>query len=357
MSADEFDVIRTLFAPLATNAAARGLADDAAVLEPSGRLVVTTDAIVESVHFLPDDPIETVAMKALRVNVSDIVAKGARPTAALLTLAWPNDRPAAQLAAFAAGLGRDLEAFNMSLIGGDTTATPGPLTVSITAFGEPLGERIPSRADAKPGEDVWLIGGEIGSSWLGLQLRTGRIALTELQRERDEGEARAAARELAGKVPDYLTLPGQEFDAEAAWLISLSLSPFVRTECAAIIARFAAASMDVSDGLAADAAKLAAASGVAIRIDALAVPLSIPAQRWAETGGDFVSLITGGEDYVCLFTASPEARPAIEAAEGVGALRLARIGRVEQGAGVAIVDAQGAALPIESSGYAHRLGC
>jgi thiamine-monophosphate kinase len=356
MSADEFAVIRDLFAPLATHAGARGLVDDAALLDAHSELVVTTDAIVEGVHFMRDDPIETVAMKALRVNVSDLVAKGARPSAALLTLIWPNGRSAEDIAVFARALGRDLSLFGMQLLGGDTTATPGPLTVSITAFGEPLGARTPSRADAKVGEDLWLIGGEIGSAWLGLQLRTGRIGLDEIQRGRSEAEAQAASRQIADAMPDYLTLPGHAFDAEAAWLMSTYLAPFVRPECAAVVARFAGASMDVSDGLVGDAAKLAEASGVALRIDAPDVPLSIPAQCWVETGGDVTKLLTGGDDYVVLFTAPKAARETLETMEGAGALRLSRIGVVELGEGVRIVDAAGHVLETSQAGYAHRLG-
>jgi thiamine-monophosphate kinase len=356
MSADEFEVIRTLFAPLAKQADARGLVDDAAVLEARGALVVTTDAIVEGVHFLPDDPIETVAMKALRVNVSDIVGKGARPTAALLTLIWPNHRPSDEIAAFAQGLARDLEHFGVALIGGDTTATPGPLTVSVALFGEPCGARTPSRADAKPGEDLWLIGGEIGSAWLGRRLCAGEMKLDELRRGRDEAEARNDSRTLAGRMPDYLTLPGEDFDAEAAWLMSTYLAPFVRPECAPIVARFASASMDVSDGLVIDAGKLAAASGVALRIDSAEIPLSIPAQRWVDAGGELASLLTGGDDYVVLFTAPPDSREALMAADKSMALRLTRIGRVETGAGVAILDAKGEPLRISNVGYAHALG-
>jgi thiamine-monophosphate kinase len=356
MTTDEFEIIRTLFAPLATEAGARGLVDDAAVVQARGDLVVTTDAIVEGVHFRADDPIDTVASKALRVNISDLIGKGAKPTAALLTLIWPQDRPAEDIARFAASLGRELKHFGMSLIGGDTTSTPGPLTVSITAFGEPLGERTPSRADARAGEDVWLVGGEIGSAWLGLQLRTGAIKLQEIQRGRDELAAQMEAEAARPHMPDYLTLPGDEFDAEAAWLISLYLAPFVRLECAPIVAEFARASMDVSDGLVADAQKLAAASGVALRIEANEIPFSIPAQRWFETGGDFRKLVTGGDDYVVLFTAAPESREALLAAEKGAALRLTRIGRVEAGEGVTLVDRQGAAIPIPDAGYSHKLG-
>ncbi|MBN8608191.1 MAG: thiamine-phosphate kinase [Caulobacterales bacterium] len=356
MSADEFALIRDVFAPLATHEGARALRDDAAVLEARGRLVVTTDTIVEGVHFLSGDPIDTIAMKALRVNVSDLVGKGATPVAALLNLTWPKDRPSDEIAKFAAALGRDLQSFGMSLLGGDTTSTPGPLTITITAFGEPLSARTPSRADAKAGDDVWLVGGEIGSAWLGLQLRSGAILLSEIQRERDEAEAERNNRAFAGQMPDYLTLPDAVFDADAAWLMSTYLAPFVRLETASIVARFANASMDVSDGLLADAGKLAAASGVALRIEANDVPLSIPAQRWAQTGGDFRKLVTGGDDYVVLFTASPEMREALHAADPDKSLRLTRIGRAEAGEGVALVDWKGAAIPIPEAGYSHQLG-
>lgn len=353
MSADEFDVIRTLFAPMARDAGARGLQDDAALY---AGYVVTTDSIVEGVHFLPDDPIATVAMKAVRVNVSDLIAKGARPTAALLNLVWPRSRPAEEISGFAAALAGDLEHFGMTLLGGDTTSTDGPLVVSITAFGAPIGDRTPARADARIGEDLWLVGGEIGSAWMGLELRSGRLAMGELRRGRDEDAARAQSREMAPHVPEYLTLSGEAFDAEAAWLMSVYLSPFVRAETAEIIARFARASMDVSDGLVADARKLAAASGVALRIEANALPFSIPAERWVLSGGDFRKLITGGDDYVVLFTAPEAARRELEALPGAGALRLTRIGTVTEGAGVEIVDREGAAISIQDGGFAHRLG-
>lgn len=356
MSADEFEVIRKLFGPLATDAGARGLADDVAVLSARGDLVVTTDTIVQGVHFLANDPIETVASKALRVNVSDIVAKGAKPTAALLSLTWPQERSSEEIALFANGLARELTHFGVSLIGGDTTSTPGPLTVSMTLFGEPLGGRTPSRADAMAGEDVWLIGGEIGSAWMGLQLRTGAMKVDEIRRGRDEDAARMESEAAAPHMPAYLTLPGEEFDAEAAWLMTLYLAPFVRLECAPIVARYARASMDISDGLVADAQKLAAASGVALRIEANKIPFSIPAQRWAETGGDFRKLVTGGDDYVVFFTAPSAARDELLASERGNALRLSRIGVVEAGAGVTLVDRQGAPIPVPDTGYSHRLG-
>jgi len=356
MSADEFDVIRDLFAPLATHPGARALKDDAALLTEVGNLVVTTDAIVEGVHFLPQDPIATVAMKAIRVNVSDLLAKGAAPRAALVTLIWPRDRSADELPVFADALAGELEYFGMTLLGGDTTSTEGPLVVSVTAFGDPLGPRTPSRADAKAGEDVWIAGGEIGSAWLGLQVRTGRIPMEEIARGRDEAAARAEATLMAPQMPDYLKLADGSFDAEAGWLMSTYLAPFLRPECADVVARFASASMDVSDGLIADAGKMAEASGVALRIEANAIPFSVPAARWVQTGGDFRKLIAGGDDYVVLFTAPPEARQALAGVEAEFRLGLTRIGSVDAGAGVSVVDRAGVAVPIEESGFAHKLG-
>ncbi len=355
MSADEFSVIRDLFAPHATSESARALRDDVAVLE-AGKFVVTTDTIVEGVHFLAGDPIETIAMKALRVNVSDIVAKGAKPTSALLNLSWSDTREASQIAEFASAFGRDLKFFGIELIGGDTTSTPGPLTISVTLLGEPLGVRVPARADAQLGEDVWLIGGEIGSAWLGLQLRKGALTLDRLRQGRDDMQVQMDSRSLARDMPDYLKLPGEDFDAEAGWLMTAYLAPFVRPESAIIVSKFASASMDISDGLVADAGKLAAASGVALRLEVNAVPLSIAAERWAFTGGNVWDLITGGDDYVVLFTAPPELRGAIESAEVGQALRLARIGAVEAGSGVTVVNRKGEPLAIPATGYSHRLG-
>ena len=313
--ADEFETIAKLFAPLATHPGARGLADDAAVL---GNLVLTTDAIVEGVHFLPDDPIETVAKKALRVNLSDIAAKGAKPVGVLVALMWPHRRNGAEIAAFARGLGEDLRAFGAPLLGGDTTSTPGPLAVSVTVIGEALG-RVPARADARVGEDVWVTG-TIGDGMLGLQHLGGSIA-NELSEE------------------------------DAAYLIGRYRTPAPRLTFASAIATHASASMDVSDGLAQDAAKIAAASGLAIDLDLAAVPLSAPARGWVAEGGAIEALMAGGDDYELLFTAPPEARAAIETDGRAAGLQVTRIGRTLAGAGVT---ADGA--PIRVSGYRHTLG-
>src|ERR1700754_4444465 len=131
----EDNLIARYFRPLATDAGALGLIDDVAMLAATGQnLVVTTDAIVEGAHFLPDDPPDTIARKALRVTLSDIAAKGAEPAGFVLTLAL-REQDHDWLAEFARGLGEDAVAFSCPLLGGDTVSTPGPLMISITAFG------------------------------------------------------------------------------------------------------------------------------------------------------------------------------------------------------------------------------
>lgn len=320
MPADEFETIARLFAPLATHPAARGLQDDAALLEGYPRLVITQDAIVEGVHFLADDPIETVAQKALRVNLSDLAAKGANPVGALVSLVWPKTRDAAEIAAFAGGLGADLKRYDMALLGGDTTSTPGPLTVSVTALGEPLGERTPARADARVGEDVWVTG-SIGDASLGLALLT---------RAKEAKEA-----------------------ADAKALIARYRLPEPRISFAVAVAQLASASMDVSDGLAADAGKLAAASGVMLELQAEAIPISPAARRVMD---DLGALLSGGDDYEILFTAPISRRVAVASAGAAAGVPVTRIGRVAAGAGARILRGDGSALVLPNGGYAHGLG-
>src|SRR5205814_4577739 len=128
-------LIARYFKPLVTDPGAFNLIDDAAMLKSSREdLVLKTDAIVEGVHFLPDDPPDTIARKALRVNLSDLAAKGATPAGFVLTLAL-RTADDAWLKLFAAALGEDAKQFGCPLLGGDTVSTPGPLMISITALG------------------------------------------------------------------------------------------------------------------------------------------------------------------------------------------------------------------------------
>src|SRR6478752_1467369 len=174
-AAGEDSLIARYFRPIATNPGAFNLDDDAAALKPSGDdIVVTTDAIVEGVHFLPDDPPDTIARKALRANLSDLAAKGAVPAGFVLTLALRN-ADEAWLKPFAAALGEDATQFGCPLLGGDTVSTPGPLMISITAFGRVPPGKMVGRTGARPGDRI-LVTGTIGDAALGLDVLTGGAA-------------------------------------------------------------------------------------------------------------------------------------------------------------------------------------
>lgn len=321
MSADEFSIIQSTFAPLAAEGAARGLLDDAAVVAFAGPVVVTTDALVEGVHFLANDPIDTVARKALRVNLSDLAAKAARPIGYTLTLLWPRDRPAQDITRFAHGLQGDQARYGFSLLGGDTVSTPGPLSISITMFGEMVGARAPDRREAKPGQDVW-VSGVIGDGLLGLE---------------------AALRgEFANPTMERFHLP----------------TP--RLELASCLAAHAGAAMDISDGLLADGAKLCAASGLAMEITLPSLPLS--PSGWAEITNAAdeqaarLRLAAGGDDYEILFTAEPSAREVVLAAGRAVGIPLTRIGAMRAGSGLVVTDVSGLAIALGRLGYAHELG-
>lgn len=318
---DEFAVIAGWFAPLAGEEG-RGLLDDAAVADLEGAYVFTTDMIVEGVHFLPADPIETVARKALRVNLSDLAAKGAKPIGYLISLAWPRGRDGADLERFADGLRDDQQRFGVKLWGGDTTSTDGPLSVSITAIGKALSPRPPDRAGARAGDDLWVTG-VIGDGHLGL----------------------AAARGQGGEA----------IRSHTDDLIAHYRTPLPRLDWADLVARWATAAMDVSDGLLVDAAKLASASGIGLSMEAGAIPLSPAGQAFIGAGGALQMLCAGGDDYQLLFTTPPGARAVIER-RGAGPGGPVRIGAAVAGSGVTVIGADGAALDWPIVGFVHTLG-
>lgn len=322
MSADEFSIIQSVFAPLAIEGAARGLLDDAALIEFTGPVLVTADALVEGVHFLPNDPIDMVARKALRVNLSDLAAKAARPVGYMLSLLWPRERPAQDITRFASGLSLDQARYGFALLGGDTVSTPGPLSISITMFGELIGARAPDRREAKPGQDLW-VSGVIGDGLLGLE---------------------AALR--------------GDFTHPAAERFFL---PTPRLELSACLARHAGAAMDVSDGLLADAAKLCAASHLALEIALPSLPYS-PSAMVEIAGADDkqatrLRLAAGGDDYEILFTAEPSQREAIIQAACETGILLTRIGSARAGSGLVVTDEMGQPIALGRLGFAHSLGC
>jgi len=302
----EFDRIARHFRPLA-GPGALGLTDDAAVFAPPpGReLVVTADAMVEGVHFLPGTAPGLVARKLLRVNLSDLAAMGAAPLGYLVTISVPRSFGDDWFAGFAAGLAADQAAFGIAMLGGDTTQTPGPLTLSLTAIGHVAPGAALRRSGARAGDAVWVTGC-IGDGVLGLAAARGELADPD------------------GYLKGRYDLPTPRLGLQ--------------------LAGWARACMDVSDGLFQDLGHICRASGVAAVVEAALVPLSAQAAaagpEWRERA------IIGGDDYELLLAAPAGALPPA----GVAATC---IGRFEAGEGVRVLDPAGRDLGLDGRGWSH----
>ena len=326
LTSGEDSLIARYFRPLASDPGAFNLIDDAAVLRAGGDdLVVTTDAIVEGVHFLPDDPPDTIARKALRVNLSDLAAKGATPAGFVMTLALRQTLDA-WLEPFARGLGEDAAWSGCPLLGGDTVSTPGPAMISITAFGRTPPGSMVHRHTARPGDRI-VVSGTIGDAALGLDVLKGGAVAAALGND-------AAA---------------------SAMLTARYRIPQPRLGLAKAVREFASAAMDVSDGLAGDLAKLCSASNLSAIIDASSIPLS-PAAAALLTRGvvDIETIVAGGDDYEIL-CAIPEQQLEIF----MDACRLTGISVIPIGSAVAgstvprFLDAQGAEILLKRLSYSH----
>ena len=309
----EFDRIRRHFAPLVTSPGAAGLRDDVAELSPgSGVQIATTDTIVEGVHFLSGDPPETVGRKLVRVNVSDILAKGARPHEALLSLVWPAGRAEADLAAFARGLGEDLMAFGVSLVGGDTTSGTEAIVATLALTGTCIGAGPVRRSGGRPG-DLLCVTGVIGCGLLGLRAARG-----------ETGDSDMAD---AYRVP--------------------RLAPLAAGE---LVARHASAAMDISDGLLGDAAKLADASSVGVQIDLADVPFAAPNAPAAERLG----MASAGDDYQILMAVAPDAFDTLAVSAASAGVGLTRIGVLTAKPGLDLRDGGRAVDLPDNLGFEHQ---
>jgi thiamine-monophosphate kinase len=329
----EFALIARYFAPLAKGfPGAYGLLDDAAVISPAPgcELVAKTDAIVGGVDFPPDAPADLVARKALRVNLSDLAAKGAIPRAYLLDLILPDTIEEAWIAAFAAGLAHDQDEYGVHLIGGDMSSTPGPVTIAVMAFGEaPIG-RIIRRGGARSGDTVFVTG-TIGDAALGLRVLLG-VLLGEL--------------------------PGLD-SASAGFLVDRYHLPQPRVTLGPHLVGIATASLDVSDGLIGDLRHICEVSNLAAIIDAPRVPLS-EAARAAITVDPalFEIALSGGDDYEILFTAAPAAMDEIARVERSLGVPITPIGHMvmpsePNQSRVAVLDGAGLPLALASEGWTH----
>lgn len=318
-------LIARYFKPLATHPGAFGFNDDAsAIAPPAGHdLVLKTDGLIEGVHFFPDDPADAVGRKALRVNLSDLAAKGAAPLGFLLAIALPKGFSEDWLAAFARGLGEDAQAYRCPLLGGDTDSTPGPTSISIAAFGAVPHGTMVRRAGAKAGDRVFVTG-TIGDAALGLRVRRGE----------------AASWKLDAAMRDHL--------------VSRFHLPQPRNPLAEAVRQHASAAMDVSDGLAADLAKLCRASQVAADIDVARVPLSAAAkQALAGDAALIEPVLTGGEDYEILCTIPEAGAAAFRQAAAAEGVPVSEIGRCASGEGARFLDASGRTLSFGKPGYSH----
>ncbi len=321
-------LIGRFFRPLASDPGAFALIDDAATLTPppGSDVVLKTDAVVGGVHFFADDPPELIAKKALRVNLSDLAAKGAAPAGFLLSLALPSGIGEDWLIAFAQGLGQDATDFRCPLLGGDTVRTPGPVTISIAAFGLlPHGTMV-RRSGARAGDRI-VVTGTIGDAALGLEVR------------RDEQTARRWR--LDAHLRDHLIRRYQV--------------PQPRNALAEALRQHASAAMDVSDGLAGDFAKLCAASGVAAEIEVARVPLSNAAGQAVAADASLIeTVLTGGDDYEVVATVSPPAYDCLKAAAAAAGVPLTVIGLVAAGdPEVRFLDATGKPLLFKRTSFSH----
>jgi thiamine-monophosphate kinase len=309
----EFALIARHFRPLAGQGGLN-LTDDAALLTPpQGReLVLSADAMVAGVHFLPNDPPETIGRKLLRVNLSDLAAMGADPLAYLMTVALPRDMPDAWLEGFVAGLALDQAEFGLAVLGGDTVSTPGPVTLSLTILGTVAPGQALRRGGARPGDELW-VSGSIGDGALGLRAARGDIM-----------------------DPD-------------GYLAGRYRLPRPRLALGRALRGIATACMDVSDGLVQDLGHLTRASGCGAVLEAALVPLSAPAR-----GADLAMLLTGGDDYELLFAAPPGAVPPGLTNPGPDGMAVTRIGHFTPGApGVLVLDKTGKAMALSHQGWSH----
>ncbi len=316
----EFALIARHFRPLAGKGAL-DLADDAALLDPpSGQqLVIAADAMVAGVHFLPDDPPETIGRKLLRCNLSDLAAMGAAPLAYVLTVSLPRDVAPGWVEGFSAGLAADQEEFGLRVLGGDTTSTPGPISLSLTILGTVAPGCALRRVGAAPGHDVW-VSGTIGDGTLGLAV-----------------------------------LLGEQPADDAGFLAERYRVPRPRLGLGGALHGLASAAMDVSDGLVQDLGHLCRAAGCAAELHAAAVPLSPPARALLDAEPALLPrILTGGDDYELLFAAPPEAAGAILARAAVEGVAVTRIGSFVAGEpAVKVLDGAGQAMALGREGWSH----
>lgn len=324
----EDDLIAEFMRPLAAGfPGAHGLADDCAVAAPppGHEFVLKTDAIAEGVHFFADERPEDIGWKALAVNVSDLAAKGAMPYGYLLSLAFPAAPTRDWMAGFASGLAQAQRAFGIHLMGGDTDRRPGPISITPTVLGTVATGRAVLRTGSKPGHVV-VVTGTLGDSALGLRLRLDPA--------------------LAGRW-------GLDA-ADVAHLADRYARPSPRLAAVQALLAHAAASMDISDGIAKDLGRLARSSGVAARLEQDRLPRSPALAKVAAADPDSAwAAMLAGDDYEILATMPESAAGPYAAACADAGITATVVGHIAAGSGAAIYDGAGCVIPLGRSGWDH----
>ncbi len=325
----EFDIIRRFFSPLSVEAAgAFGLANDAALwqVDYGCETVITTDCIVAGVHFLADDPPNLIAEKLLAINLSDIAAMGGRPVAYTLTMILSNPVDDDWIGSFAKGLGQAQKKYGVVLIGGDTVATPGPLTLSMTAFGNVEQGKALIRGGACVGDDIY-VSGTIGDASLGLQLLQKDLQVVD--------------------------------DVDTDFLINRYRRPEPRIAVGEALPGIASSAIDVSDGICADLGHIAQQSCVDIEIKVSDLPLSKAVEACVIANQELLEwILGGGDDYELAFSATADQRDAVSELSNECGTRITKIGRVVEPKyddlpEVRFLDIAGCNVTIKNSGYRH----
>ncbi len=318
---EEFDLIEKYLRPLTDgHSEALNLTDDAAIINAGERdLIITKDALTENVHFLPDTPPKILAAKLAGVNLSDMSAMGAKPLYCLISSILPRDTDEKWIAAFARELGKIQDKYGFALIGGDTVSHDAPITLTMTMIGEVKTGKALLRSGAKTGDYIY-VSGTIGDAALGLKSAKGEIPHND-------------------------------------YLIDRYNIPQPRVELGKKLIGIANAAIDISDGLIADLSHICKCSKVSSMVNSDDVPLSEEVRKLCHKGELTMleTILTGGDDYELLFTASPEKESEINEISEELSLPITKIGEItlQSKNKVSILDNTGLEIEIQSSGYRH----
>ncbi|MFD2207590.1 thiamine-phosphate kinase [Kiloniella antarctica] len=328
MDVSEFDLIDSCFAPLSKDyEEAYGLKNDAALISehPDSSTVVTMDTLIAGVHFFNSDPADDIARKCLRVNLSDLAAMGAKPTAYTLSMAYSDDLNAPWVKSFVRGLDADQQEFSIRLIGGDTVKTHGPLTITITCFGSVPRHRCLKRNTATPGQDIW-VSGTLGDSAAGLQILKGEVSFDN--------------QELRDVLVHRYQVP----------------MPRIGLGICLLNDNISNTAMDVSDGLLADLSHITKASKVGATVLEQKLPYSNALKALFsknETLKMVELAVTGGDDYELLFTADKLYRKKINDLARKLSLKISCIGSINSDKGVSLIEENGNHIHLSKMGWKH----